>query len=89
MMQNTLALNIPQSGRRCRRYRVALIDVISGHAAVDIWGRLGWRETKRRYRRTDVRAVLDDSRLGAIRHHVSAWFGRICGIAIRRSICLI
>jgi len=31
---------------------VALIDLIAGAQAVDIWGRLGWKETKRRYRRT-------------------------------------
>ena len=51
-MQNTLALNIPQSGAAVSANRVAWVDVISGMLAVDIWGRLGWRETKRRYRRT-------------------------------------
>jgi ABC-type polysaccharide/polyol phosphate export permease len=51
-MQTTLALNIPQSGPARSPHRVAWIDVISGMLAVDIWGRLGWRETKRRYRRT-------------------------------------
>ena len=51
-MQNTLALNIPQSGPAVSANRVAWVDVISGMLAVDIWGRLGWRETKRRYRRT-------------------------------------
>jgi ABC-type polysaccharide/polyol phosphate export permease len=52
MMQSTLALNVPQSGRTFSPFRVALVDVIAGMLAVDIWGRLGWRETKRRYRRT-------------------------------------
>jgi ABC-type polysaccharide/polyol phosphate export permease len=51
-MQNTLALNVPHSSTVLPRYRVALIDIIAGVRAVDIWGRLGWRETKRRYRRT-------------------------------------
>ena len=51
-MQNTSALNIPQSGPTASRYAVALIDVITGIQAVEIWGRLGWRENKRRYRRT-------------------------------------
>ncbi len=51
-MQNALALNIPQSGPKLSAYRVALVDVIAGMRAFDIWGRLGWRETKRRYRRT-------------------------------------
>ena len=51
-MQNISALNIPQSGPVASRYAVALIDVIAGIKAVEIWGRLGWRENKRRYRRT-------------------------------------
>ena len=51
-MQSTLALNIPQSGPAYSRSRVAWVDVIAGMRAADIWGRLGWRETKRRYRRT-------------------------------------
>jgi ABC-type polysaccharide/polyol phosphate export permease len=51
-MQSTLALNIPQSGPALSSSRVAWVDVIAGMRAVDIWGRLGWRETKRRYRRT-------------------------------------
>lgn len=51
-MQNLSALNIPQSGPRTSCYTVALIDVIAGIQAADIWGRLGWRENKRRYRRT-------------------------------------
>ena len=34
------------------RSRIAWIDVIAGLMAADIWGRLGWRETRRRYRRT-------------------------------------
>src|SRR5579871_3537043 len=51
-MRNTEALNIPHSGPALSRYRVAVIDVLSGLMAVNIWGRLGWRETKRRYRRT-------------------------------------
>jgi ABC-type polysaccharide/polyol phosphate export permease len=51
-MQSTLALNIPQSGPAFSPSRVAWVDVIAGMGAVDIWGRLGWRETKRRYRRT-------------------------------------
>jgi ABC-type polysaccharide/polyol phosphate export permease len=51
-MQNISALNIPQSGPTASRHMVALIDVIAGIQAVTIWGRLGWRENKRRYRRT-------------------------------------
>ena len=51
-MQNTLALNVPQSGPAISTYRVAWVDVIAGMRAAEIWGRLGWRETKRRYRRT-------------------------------------
>lgn len=51
-MQNTLALNVPQTSPALSAYRVAWIDVLAGTRAVDIWGRLGWRETKRRYRRT-------------------------------------
>jgi ABC-type polysaccharide/polyol phosphate export permease len=51
-MQNTSALNIPQSGPTASRYAVALFDVITGIRAVGIWGRLGWRDNKRRYRRT-------------------------------------
>jgi ABC-type polysaccharide/polyol phosphate export permease len=51
-MQSTLALNIPQRGPRVTPYRIAWIDVLAGVQAYDIWGRLGWRETKRRYRRT-------------------------------------
>lgn len=51
-MQSTLALNIPQRGPAFSPSRVAWVDVIAGMRAADIWGRLGWRETKRRYRRT-------------------------------------
>jgi ABC-type polysaccharide/polyol phosphate export permease len=51
-MQSTLALNIPQSSPTRSAYQVALIDIFAGVLAVDIWGRLGWRDTKRRYRRT-------------------------------------
>jgi ABC-type polysaccharide/polyol phosphate export permease len=51
-MQTTSALNIPQSGPAKSRYAVALADVISGLQATAIWGRLGWRDNKRRYRRT-------------------------------------
>jgi ABC-type polysaccharide/polyol phosphate export permease len=51
-MQRVSALNIPQSGPSTSAYQVALIDIIAGVRATDIWGRLGWRETKRRYRRT-------------------------------------
>jgi len=51
-MQNTLALNIPHSGATRSTWSVALIDVLAGMSAADVWGRLGWRETKRRYRRT-------------------------------------
>ena len=52
MMQSTLALNIPQSSPAFSPSRVAWVDVVAGIRAADIWGRLGWRETKRRYRRT-------------------------------------
>lgn len=51
-MQTTLALNIPRSGPSCSAFRIAWLDVVVGMSAIDIWGRLGWRETKRRYRRT-------------------------------------
>jgi ABC-type polysaccharide/polyol phosphate export permease len=51
-MQSRVALNIPQIGPTVSPFRIALIDVISGVRAINIWGRLGWRETKRRYRRT-------------------------------------
>jgi ABC-type polysaccharide/polyol phosphate export permease len=51
-MQKISALNIPQSGPSTSPYQVALIDIVSGALATSIWGRLGWRETKRRYRRT-------------------------------------
>lgn len=51
-MQSISALNIPQSGPTTSRHAVALFDVIAGIRAVRIWGRLGWRENKRRYRRT-------------------------------------
>ena len=51
-MRSTLALNIPHPGRAFSPYRVAVIDVFAGLMAANIWGRLGWRETKRRYRRT-------------------------------------
>ena len=51
-MQNTLALNIPQSSAVRRRFALPASISLHGMRAVDIWGRLGWRETKRRYRRT-------------------------------------
>jgi lipopolysaccharide transport system permease protein len=51
-MHNSLALNIPQSSSSLSRSRIARIDIVAGVQAVNIWGRLGWRDTKRRYRRT-------------------------------------
>ena len=51
-MQRVSALNIPQSGPAASPYDIALIDIVAGVRATEIWGRLGWRETKRRYRRT-------------------------------------
>jgi ABC-type polysaccharide/polyol phosphate export permease len=51
-MQNASALNVPHRGPTLSSQRVACVDVIAGMSAIDIWGRLGWRETKRRYRRT-------------------------------------
>ncbi len=51
-MQNALALNIPHQSPKRSRYRIALIDILAGIQAVNIWSRLGWRDTKRRYRRT-------------------------------------
>jgi ABC-type polysaccharide/polyol phosphate export permease len=51
-MQYTSALHIPQSSPTLSRNRVAWIDIITGLRAMDVWGRLGWRATKRRYRRT-------------------------------------
>jgi ABC-type polysaccharide/polyol phosphate export permease len=51
-MQNVSALNVPQRGPALSSQRVAYVDVVAGIGAIDIWGRLGWRETRRRYRRT-------------------------------------
>jgi ABC-type polysaccharide/polyol phosphate export permease len=51
-MRNVSALNIPQGGRALSSLDIALIDIVAGIRANHIWGRLGWRETKRRYRRT-------------------------------------
>ncbi len=51
-MQRISALNIPQIGPAASPYAVAFIDVVAGIQAREIWGRLGWRENKRRYRRT-------------------------------------
>jgi ABC-type polysaccharide/polyol phosphate export permease len=51
-MQSTLALHIPQRSPTRSAYNIALIDVVAGMLAFDIWGRLGWRDIKRRYRRT-------------------------------------
>jgi ABC-type polysaccharide/polyol phosphate export permease len=51
-MQSTLALNVPRASAALSPHRVAWLDVVAGMCAIDIWGRLGWRETKRRYRRT-------------------------------------
>jgi ABC-type polysaccharide/polyol phosphate export permease len=51
-MQVSMALNIPQSSPSLSRYRIAWVDVLAGMWAANIWGRLGWRDTKRRYRRT-------------------------------------
>ena len=51
-MNNSLALNVPHSSPTMSSYRVACVDIIAGIRAANIWGRLGWRETKRRYRRT-------------------------------------
>jgi ABC-type polysaccharide/polyol phosphate export permease len=51
-MQSTLALNIPQRGPTRSPYYIAAIDILAGLLAFNIWGRLGWRATKRRYRRT-------------------------------------
>jgi homopolymeric O-antigen transport system permease protein len=35
-------------------YRPAMADISSGLLAWDMWGRLGWNENKRRYRRTVI-----------------------------------
>jgi ABC-type polysaccharide/polyol phosphate export permease len=51
-MQNSWALNVPRSSSKQSAYHIAWIDILAGMRAIDIWGRLGWRETKRRYRRT-------------------------------------
>ena len=53
-MQNVSALNIPLGGRASSSLDIALIDIVAGIKARQIWGRLGWRETKRRYRRTVI-----------------------------------
>lgn len=34
------------------KYRQAWNDIVAGIGDVDLWGRLGWQEVKRRYRRT-------------------------------------
>jgi len=51
-MQRVLALNIPQQSAQRSRSQIALIDILAGIQAINIWARLGWRDTKRRYRRT-------------------------------------
>jgi ABC-type polysaccharide/polyol phosphate export permease len=51
-MNHNYALSVPRSDLTISRYRVACIDSVAGLSATDIWGRLGWREIKRRYRRT-------------------------------------
>jgi ABC-type polysaccharide/polyol phosphate export permease len=51
-MQRVLALNIPHQSAERSRFRIALVDILAGIQAIDIWSRLGWRDTKRRYRRT-------------------------------------
>ena len=51
-MRRLSALNIPQGGLDFSAFDIALVDIVTGVRASDIWGRLGWRETKRRYRRT-------------------------------------
>jgi ABC-type polysaccharide/polyol phosphate export permease len=51
-LKTALALNIPHSGPSRSRYQIAWIDVVSGMGAFDIWGRIGWRDINRRYRRT-------------------------------------
>jgi ABC-type polysaccharide/polyol phosphate export permease len=51
-MQTTLALSVPRRNPTRSRLHIALIDVVAGIQALNIWGRLGWRDTKRRYRRT-------------------------------------
>lgn len=51
-MPRVSALNIPRSGPAWSLRAIALIDVLAGLEAAEIWGRLGWKETKRRYRRT-------------------------------------
>lgn len=51
-MLKSLALSVPRTSPTISHYRIACLDVMAGLCAVDIWGRLGWRETKRRYRRT-------------------------------------
>ena len=35
-------------------YGAAIVDLVDGLLGWDMWGRLGWREVKRRYRRTIV-----------------------------------
>ena len=52
MQQRVIALSIPQYSAQRSRYSIALIDVVAGIKAIGIWSRLGWRDTKRRYRRT-------------------------------------
>lgn len=36
------------------QYGVAIVDIAGGILNWDMWGRLGWREVKRRYRRTTI-----------------------------------
>jgi ABC-type polysaccharide/polyol phosphate export permease len=52
MQQRFTALSIPQPSARRSRFHIALIDAIAGIQAINIWSRLGWRDTKRRYKRT-------------------------------------
>lgn len=46
------SLNIPIYGQKWSRMNIAIVDIVSGLGSTNIWSRLGWRETRRRYRRT-------------------------------------
>src|SRR5450631_910433 len=45
-------------------YKAAVTDVIEGLADWPMWGRLGWQEVKRRYRRTAIGPLWSTLSLG-------------------------
>jgi ABC-type polysaccharide/polyol phosphate export permease len=63
-MWNKFALSVPRRGPEFSEHRIALVDVVSGWAAARIWLRLGWADTKRRYRRTTFGPLWSTVSLG-------------------------